>query len=110
MAIEQIDDNYDGGFSENDQKAIALRDNAPQPMPNTMRPALFAMLARWGASDKTFERISETFLTDFNVVIEVSEVARIYDQNRNREWRSASKGGEIMAKVEPILNKTPDAL
>ena len=107
MAIEQIDDNYDGGFSDKDQNTIALRDKAPQPMPNTMRPALFAMLARWGASEKTFERISETFLTDFNVVVDSSEVARIYDQNRNRVVAiRKQQRGEIMAKVEPILNKT----
>ena len=108
MAIEQIQDNYQSeSFSENDQNAIAVRDNAPQPMPPTMRPALYAMLARWGAAPATFEKISNTFLTEFNVILPVDEVARIYDQNRNRVVAiRKQQRGEIMAKAEPILNKT----
>lgn len=108
MAIEQIQDNYQNeSFSENDQNAIAVRNNAPQPFPITMRPALFAMLARWGAGAGNFEKISNTFLTEFNVVIPVSEVERIYDQNRNRIVAvRKQQRGEIMAKAEPILNKT----
>jgi hypothetical protein len=107
MAIEQIHDDENESFSENDVNAVSARDNAPQAFPKTMRPALYAMLARWGASEKTYKRISETFLVEFNVVIDSSEVARIYDQNRNRivELRKQQRG-EIMAKAEPILNKT----
>ena len=108
MAIERIQDNYQNeSFSENDQNAIAVRDKAPQAMPPTMRPALYAMLARWGAKEETYQRISETFLVEFNVVIEPTEVARIYDANRKTVTAiRKQQRGEIMAKAEPILNKT----
>lgn len=108
MAIEQIpDEQYGDGFTDNDVNAIATRDKPPVEMPKTMRPVLFAFLARWGASKKTYDRIAETFLAEYNVAVDPSEIERIYDQNRNRVVAlRKQQRGEIMAKAEPILNKT----
>ena len=78
----------------------------PQGLPNVMRTAVFTMMARWGASPETFERIATSLYEEYNIVAPVEELARLYDNNRVRvvAIRKDQRKG-IAMDVERIMGK-----
>lgn len=108
MAIEDIrDEDYeDDGLPHAAQDKIARRRYPPIDFPLTMKPAVVNMLARWGRSQQSFEKISNILLEEFNVTAPPEMIEKVYMANPNKviAVRREQREGATL-QVDKILNK-----
>lgn len=105
MAIEEI--NNEPQFTEKGIAKISDREREPIPLPFSMRDVLYNLLARHGASDKTFPRIADILLEEYNTIVSVEEIERIYNANRLKvvTIRKGQREG-LAVQTEKLLNRT----